>query len=93
MNEEWIKMANGCLQGVAGACKTTLLDVLANHPMMSIFNSQILVDGRLRDTVFQRKNGHVQQQDLHLAPSTVQENNLASFFLNWLTIFQEGYYT
>lgn len=36
-------------------------------------SGQILVDGRLRDTSFQRKIGYVQQQDLHLATSTVRE--------------------
>ena len=33
----------------------------------------MLVDGRLRDPGFQRKTGYVQQQDLHLATSTVRE--------------------
>lgn len=66
-------MADGCLQGVTGAGKTTLLDVLANRLTMGIVSGQILVDGRLRDTGFQRKTGYVQQQDLHLATSTVRE--------------------
>jgi ATP-binding cassette subfamily G (WHITE) protein 2 (PDR) len=33
----------------------------------------MLVDGRQRDSGFQRKTGYVQQQDLHLATSTVRE--------------------
>lgn len=40
---------------------------------MGVISGQILVDGRLRDTGFQRKTGYVQQQDLHLATSTVRE--------------------
>ena len=40
---------------------------------MGIVSGQMLVDGRLRDTGFQRKTGYVQQQDLHLATSTVRE--------------------
>lgn len=40
---------------------------------MGVVSGQILVDGRLRDTGFQRKTGYVQQQDLHLATSTVRE--------------------
>lgn len=59
--------------GVTGAGKTTLLDVLANRLTMGVISGQILVNGRLRDTGFQRKTGYVQQQDLHLATSTVRE--------------------
>jgi ATP-binding cassette subfamily G (WHITE) protein 2 (PDR) len=33
----------------------------------------MLVDGRQRDSSFQRKTGYVQQQDLHLATTTVRE--------------------
>lgn len=33
----------------------------------------MLVNGRPRDAGFQRKTGYVQQQDLHLATSTVRE--------------------
>ncbi|KAL8834803.1 MAG: hypothetical protein Q9170_003599, partial [Blastenia crenularia] len=61
------------LMGVTGAGKTTLLDVLANRLTMGIVSGQMLVDGRPRDTGFQRKTGYVQQQDLHLATSTVRE--------------------
>jgi ATP-binding cassette subfamily G (WHITE) protein 2 (PDR) len=58
---------------VTGAGKTSLLDVLANRVTMGVVSGQMLVDGRLRDTGFQRKTGYVQQQDLHLATSTVRE--------------------
>ncbi|KAF2420355.1 hypothetical protein EJ08DRAFT_673206 [Tothia fuscella] len=42
--------------------KTTLLDVLASR-----------IDGKQRDQSFQQRTGYVQQQDLHLATSTVRE--------------------
>jgi ATP-binding cassette, subfamily G (WHITE), member 2, PDR len=40
---------------------------------MGVVSGEILVDGRLRNTGFQRKTGYVQQQDLHLATTTVRE--------------------
>jgi ATP-binding cassette subfamily G (WHITE) protein 2 (PDR) len=40
---------------------------------MGVVTGQMLVDGRQRDSGFQRKTGYVQQQDLHLATSTVRE--------------------
>jgi ATP-binding cassette subfamily G (WHITE) protein 2 (PDR) len=58
---------------VTGAGKTSLLDVLANRVTMGVVSGQMLVDGRLRDAGFQRKTGYVQQQDLHLATSTIRE--------------------
>lgn len=58
---------------MSGAGKTTLLDVLASRTTMGVVTGQMLVDGRERDTGFQRKTGYVQQQDLHLATSTVRE--------------------
>ena len=64
---------NAQVQGVSGAGKTTLLDVLASRTTMGVVGGEMLVDGRQRDTGFQRKTGYVQQQDLHLATSTVRE--------------------
>jgi ATP-binding cassette subfamily G (WHITE) protein 2 (PDR) len=61
------------LMGVSGAGKTTLLDVLASRVTMGVVTGQMLVNGRERDSTFQRKTGYVQQQDLHLATSTVRE--------------------
>ncbi|XTI88346.1 ABC transporter-like protein [Cenococcum geophilum] len=70
----WVKPGTlTALMGVTGAGKTTLLDVLANRVTMGVVSGQMLVDGRLRDAGFQRKTGYVQQQDLHLATSTVRE--------------------
>lgn len=40
---------------------------------MGIVSGEMLVNGRQRDQSFQRKTGYVQQQDLHLATSTVRE--------------------
>jgi ATP-binding cassette subfamily G (WHITE) protein 2 (PDR) len=40
---------------------------------MGIISGEMLVNGRLRGTDFPRKTGYVQQQDLHLAASTVRE--------------------
>ena len=40
---------------------------------MGVVSGEMLVNGRQRDQSFQRKTGYVQQQDLHLATSTVRE--------------------
>ncbi|PQE26852.1 ABC transporter CDR4 protein [Rutstroemia sp. NJR-2017a BVV2] len=70
----WVKPGTlTALMGVSGAGKTTLLDVLASRVTMGVVTGQMLVDGRERDIGFQRKTGYVQQQDLHLATSTVRE--------------------
>ncbi|KAL4754751.1 hypothetical protein BDW72DRAFT_200447 [Aspergillus terricola var. indicus] len=70
----WVKPGTcTALMGVSGAGKTTLLDVLATRVTMGVVSGSMLVDGRLRDQSFQRKTGYVQQQDLHLATSTVRE--------------------
>lgn len=61
------------MQGVSGAGKTTLLDVLASRVTMGVFSGQMLVNGHLRDSSFQRKTGYVTQQDLNLHTSTVRE--------------------
>ncbi|KAF2754023.1 putative multidrug resistance ABC transporter [Pseudovirgaria hyperparasitica] len=70
----WVKPGTlTALMGVSGAGKTTLLDVLATRYTMGVVSGEMLVDGRHRDTSFQRKTGYVQQQDLHLSTSTVRE--------------------
>ncbi|EME44726.1 ABC transporter-like protein [Dothistroma septosporum NZE10] len=70
----WVKPGTlTALMGVSGAGKTTLLDVLATRVTMGIISGDMLVDGRQRDSSFQRKTGYVQQQDLHLQTSTVRE--------------------
>lgn len=50
-----------------------MLNVLANRITIGVVSGEILVDGQLRNTGFQRKTGYVEQQDLHLATSTVRE--------------------
>ncbi|KAF9887930.1 hypothetical protein FE257_009452 [Aspergillus nanangensis] len=70
----WVKPGTcTALMGVSGAGKTTLLDVLATRVTMGVVTGEMLVDGNPRDQSFQRKTGYVQQQDLHLATSTVRE--------------------
>lgn len=70
----WVKPGTlTALMGVSGAGKTTLLDVLAKRVTMGVISGEMLVDGRQRDSSFQRKTGYVQQQDLHLSTSTVRE--------------------
>ncbi|KAF5100177.1 hypothetical protein D0Z00_001384 [Geotrichum galactomycetum] len=61
------------LMGASGAGKTTLLDVLANRVTMGVITGDMLVNGNPRENSFQRKTGYVQQQDVHLATSTVRE--------------------
>lgn len=70
----WVKPGTlTALMGASGAGKTTLLDVLASRVTMGVVTGSMLVNGRQRDSGFQRKTGYVQQQDLHLATSTVRE--------------------
>ncbi|KAK4057054.1 Multidrug resistance protein [Microbotryomycetes sp. JL221] len=70
----WVKPGTlTALMGVSGAGKTTLLDVLATRVTMGVVTGKMLVDGKQRDSSFQRKTGYVQQQDLHLETSTVRE--------------------
>ncbi|KAL2204343.1 hypothetical protein CC79DRAFT_1389252 [Sarocladium strictum] len=70
----WVKPGTlTALMGVSGAGKTTLLDCLADRISMGVITGEMLVDGKLRDSSFQRKTGYVQQQDLHLETSTVRE--------------------
>ncbi|AOA61172.1 Plasma membrane ATP-binding cassette (ABC) transporter [Komagataella phaffii CBS 7435] len=70
----WVKPGTlTALMGASGAGKTTLLDVLANRVTMGVVTGNMFVNGRLRDSSFQRSTGYVQQQDLHLETSTVRE--------------------
>ncbi|KAK9472159.1 ABC-2 type transporter-domain-containing protein [Dipodascopsis tothii] len=61
------------LMGESGAGKTTLLNVLAQRIDFGVITGDMLVNGRPLDRSFQRRTGYVQQQDLHLAESTVRE--------------------
>lgn len=63
-----------CLMGPSGAGKTTLLDALAQRQNSNCqVSGTIKMDGAPLLPSFQRKTGYVQQQDLHLATSTVRE--------------------
>ena len=71
-----------CLMGVSGAGKTTLLDTLAQrHNTSGKHTGNIVVDGMPLKPSYQRKTGYVQQQDLHLATSTVREALMFSALL------------
>jgi len=70
----WVKPGTlTALMGVSGAGKTSLLDCLADRPSIGMVTGEILVNGKPRNTSFQRSTGYVQQQDLHLRTSTVRE--------------------
>ena len=60
------------LMGSSGAGKTTLLDVLAQRTSIGVVTGERAVNGRPLDSTFQRSTGYVQQQDLHLATTTVR---------------------
>lgn len=61
------------LMGESGAGKTTLLNVLAQRVDTGVVSGERLVNGEAIGRPFQRRTGYVQQQDLHLATSTVRE--------------------
>ncbi|KAF3992516.1 hypothetical protein FT663_01381 [Candidozyma haemuli var. vulneris] len=61
------------LMGESGAGKTTLLNVLAQRINMGVITGDILVNGKQLDGSFSRRTGYVQQQDIHLAETTVRE--------------------
>lgn len=70
----WVKPGTlTALMGVSGAGKTTLLDVLAKRVSIGVVTGDMLVNGCPLPASFQRQTGYVQQQDLHLATSTVRE--------------------
>ncbi|KAL2755434.1 hypothetical protein ACRALDRAFT_1082331 [Sodiomyces alcalophilus JCM 7366] len=86
----WVKPGTlTALMGVSGAGKTTLLDVLASRVTMGVISGEMLVDGQQRDSSFQRKTGYVQQQDLHLATSTVREALTFSALLRQPAIYSK----
>lgn len=47
--------------------------MLASRVTVGVVTGDMMVDGHPRDSSFQRKTGYVQQQDIHLATSTVRE--------------------
>ncbi|KAJ6007540.1 hypothetical protein N7540_011516 [Penicillium herquei] len=61
------------LMGASGAGKTTLLDVLAARKNIGVVTGDILVDGKLPGTGFQRGTSYAEQLDTHEAMQTVRE--------------------
>jgi ATP-binding cassette subfamily G (WHITE) protein 2 (PDR) len=61
------------LMGCTGAGKTTLLDILANRVSIGTVSGIVGVGNRGRNAGFQRQVGYVQQEDIHLATTTVRE--------------------
>ena len=61
-------------KGSSGAGKTTLLNVLANRASTGVVSGVKLAGSRFQGSEsFARSIGYAQQQDLHLASSTVRE--------------------
>ncbi|KAM3079444.1 Multidrug resistance protein [Clarireedia jacksonii] len=70
----WIKPGTlTALMGPSGAGKTALLNVLSSRSNSEIVSGETYLDGCLCDQSFQRKVGFIQQQDIHLATTTVRE--------------------
>lgn len=61
------------LMGESGAGKTTLLNVLARRVDTGVVSGSTSVNGYPLRESFQRRTGYVQQQDVHIAESTVRE--------------------
>ncbi|KAK9448253.1 ABC-2 type transporter-domain-containing protein [Limtongia smithiae] len=61
------------LMGESGAGKTTLLNTLAQRINVGVITGDMFVDGKPLNSGFKRRTGYVQQQDLHVAESTVRE--------------------
>ncbi|KAK6461711.1 multidrug resistance protein [Scheffersomyces coipomensis] len=71
----WVKPGQiTALMGASGAGKTTLLNCLSERVTTGVITDGVrMVNGHSLDSSFQRSIGYVQQQDLHLATSTVRE--------------------
>lgn len=61
------------LMGASGAGKTTLLDVLAQRKTGGITVGSIMVDGKLKDSYYNRLVGYVEQTNVFLPTQTVVE--------------------
>ncbi|GAA5983374.1 hypothetical protein JCM10908_000258 [Rhodotorula pacifica] len=61
------------LMGESGAGKTTLLNVLAQRVDSGVVTGDFLVNAKPLPISFQRQTGYVQQQDVHMATTTVRE--------------------
>ncbi|KAL4872051.1 hypothetical protein BDV12DRAFT_162939 [Aspergillus spectabilis] len=61
------------LMGASGAGKTTLLNTLAQRQRTGVITGDMLVDGHLLGTDFQRGTGFCEQMDLHDNTATIRE--------------------
>ena len=61
------------LMGASGAGKTTLLDVLAARKNIGVIGGDVLVDGAMPGTSFQRGTSYAEQLDVHESTQTVRE--------------------
>lgn len=61
------------LMGASGAGKTTLLDVLAARKNIGVITGDILVDGQVPGTAFQRGTSYAEQMDTHEPMQSVRE--------------------
>ncbi|CUM66587.1 uncharacterized protein PRCAT00004256001 [Priceomyces carsonii] len=79
----WVKPGQlTALMGSSGAGKTTLLNCLCDRLTSGVISDGVrMVNGRPLDSSFQRSIGYCQQQDLHLASSTVRESLRFSAYL------------
>lgn len=66
-------VSNSNWQGVTGAGKTSLLDVLSNRITSGSITGEVYVDGAVRNASFSRQIGYVQQDDIHLPTASVRE--------------------
>jgi ABC-type multidrug transport system fused ATPase/permease subunit len=62
------------LIGESGAGKTTLLNVLAERIDTGVITGTTSVSDRPSPRSFQRRTGYIQQQDVHIAESTVRKH-------------------
>lgn len=79
----WVKPGQiTALMGASGAGKTTLLNCLSERVTSgTVTDGTRMVNGHTLDSSFQRSIGYVQQQDIHLATSTVREALTFSAYL------------
>ncbi|KAK0655003.1 ABC-2 type transporter-domain-containing protein [Cercophora newfieldiana] len=61
------------LMGASGAGKTTLLNTLSQRQKVGVVGGDMLVDGSVLGTDFQRSTGFVEQMDLHDETATIRE--------------------
>lgn len=89
-NKKWALLNFGLGQGVSGAGKTTLLNVLANRASTGVVCGDVnprMSPGKVSSAP---AFGYAQQQDIHLATSTVREALRFSALLRQPTKYSES---